>query len=95
MNKLLQVLNGISRIFSLSMIVISPLVIGLFIGIICYSNKTDEFGLLMLFLSGITGLVIGILLLKWVLKGNNAEFIAGTNASRDIDDAVRHDKRQQ
>jgi hypothetical protein len=76
------------------MIVISPLLIGLLIGVACYSNKINDFGLLLLFLSGIGGLVIGILFLKWVLKGNNAEFIAGANASRDIDDAVK-DKMQK
>ena len=48
-------------------IVLSPLLIGLFIGIVIYVNKTDNIGLIIGIVVTLTGLIAGILLMEdWV-----------------------------
>lgn len=97
MNKLLKLLEIIIEAFSFMKIVLSPLLIGLFIGIVFYVNKTDNIGLIIGIVVTLTGLIAGILLTLWARKksGSAVEFNARINASSDIDEIIRKDKSNQ
>ena len=92
MGKAKKIWNTLLRVVAILWIVIPFLLIGMFIGVFCYSNRRDVVGLILLILFSIGGLLAGMLVLRWFSKGNRAEYIAGTNASRDIDDIVRNDE---
>lgn len=74
-------------------IMASPTLIGAFIGVIIYLNKTDKIGLILASIVTIIGIVCGVLLANYAKrKGGTTEFIARVNASPDIDDAIRERK---
>lgn len=83
------------EVFSFLRIVISPLLIGCFIGIVVYTNKTDDVGLFIGVLFVIIGLIVGIKLAIWARKnqGSVTEFNARVNASPDIDEIIKKDKK--
>lgn len=83
------------EVFSFLRIVISPLLIGCFIGIVVYTNKTDDVGLFIGVLFVIIGLIVGIKLAIWARKnqGSATEFNARINASPDIDEIIKNDKK--
>jgi len=97
MNKLLKLLEIIIEAFSFMKIVLSPLLIGLFIGIVIYANKTDNVGLIIGVVVTFAGLITGILLALWARKnsGSAVEFNARVNASPDIDEIIKKDKSNQ
>jgi hypothetical protein len=97
MNKILKLLEVIVEAFSFMKIVLSPLLIGLFIGIVIYANKTDNVGLIIGGGVTFTGLIAGILLALWARKnsGSAVEFNARVNASPDIDEIIKKDKSNQ
>ena len=93
MNELRKFIYSIVRFLAILSFILPFVVVGLFIGIFCYANKTDWIGLTLLFVFSVGSLVIGIVVLRWFLKGNRMSYIAGTNASRDIDDIIKKDKK--
>lgn len=95
MDKLLKFFENIVEVFSFLRIVISPLLIGCFIGIVIYANKTDDIGFFIGLLFVIIGLVVGVKLAMWARKnqGSATEFNAQVNSSRDIDDIIKKDKK--
>ncbi len=94
MSKLLKLLEIIVEAISFMKIVLSPLLIGLFIGIVIYANKTDNVGLIIGIVVTIIGLIAGILLALWARKksGSALEFNTRINASPDIDEMIKKDK---
>ncbi len=94
MSKLHKLLENLVEAISFSKIVLSPLLIGLFIGIVIYANKTDGVGLIIGLIATLTGLVLGILLATWARKksGSATEFNSRINASPDIDEAIKKGK---
>jgi hypothetical protein len=88
-----KILNVILRVLTILWMVVPFFLIGLLIGIFCYANRTDFIGLILLFLFCVGGLIAGLLVLKWFSKGDRANYIAGTNSSRDIDDMIKKDKK--
>ncbi len=95
MSKFYKFIEGTIEVFSFLKIVISPLLIGLFIGIVIYANKTDDVGFFVGILFVIIGLVVGVKLAMWARKsqGSATEFNARVNASPDIDEIIRKDKK--
>jgi len=74
----------------------SPTLIGAFIGIVVYANKTDEIGLIIGVLITLCGIVCGILLANWAKrKMGTTEFMAKINASPDIDEAIRNQTQEK
>lgn len=94
MSKLHKLLENIVEAISFMKIVLSPLLIGLFIGVIVYANKTDSVGLFIGSAVSLTGLITGILLALWARKksGSATEFNSLINASPDIDEIIKKDK---
>ena len=93
MNKLLIVIEKLINAFAYLKIIASPTLIGVFIGIIIYSNWTNNTGLSIGILISLFGLVLGVLFAKWANKNGSAiDFISKVNASEDINEAVREDK---
>lgn len=95
MSKLHKVLEYIIEAFSSFKIVISPLLIGLFIGIVVYANKTNAIGLIIGIAITLIGLFAGIKLALWARKkqGSATAFNARINASPDIDEILKKDKK--
>ena len=74
----------------------SPTLIGLFIGIVVYANKTDEIGLVIAIGIAVCGIICGILLANWAKrKVGTTEFMARINASPDINEAVRNQNTEK
>jgi hypothetical protein len=72
-------------------IMVSPTLIGLFIGIIVYANKTDEVGFIIAIGIAVCGIICGILWANWAKrKGGTTEFMARINSSTDIDEAMKN-----
>ena len=94
MSKLHKLLENTVETISFMKIVLSPLLIGLFIGVIVYANKTDSIGLFIGSAISVTGLVTGILLALWARKksGSAVEFNSRINASPDIDEMIKKDQ---
>lgn len=95
MSKLYKLFENVIEAFSFLKIVISPFLIGLFIGIIVYANKTDSIGLIIGIAITLIGLFAGIKLALWARKkqGSATEFNARINASPDIDEIIKNDKK--
>lgn len=78
---------------SFSKIVLSPTLIGIFFGIVCYANKPDRVGLLLSIGISVIGFIAGVALAMWASKNGGAtEFTSRVNASPDISEAVKNDK---
>ena len=94
MSKLHRFLENVIEVFSFLKIVISPLLIGLFIGLVVYANKTDDVGFIIGVSIALIGLFLGIKLALWARKkqGSATEFNARINASPDIDEIIKKDK---
>ena len=77
-------------------IMASPTLIGFFIGIIVYANKTDEVGLMIAIGIAVIGIICGILLANWAKrKVGTTEFMSKINASPDIDEAMRNQSEKK
>lgn len=68
----------------------APSILGVFIGIVIYANKTDELGLALACGIGFVGILSGIILANTAnRKVGTSEFVARASASPDIDEAVK------
>ena len=91
--KFLQILIDFLNYFK---IMVSPTLIGFFIGIIVYANKTDEVGLMIAIGIAVSGIICGILLANWAKrKVGTTEFMSRINASPDIDEAMRNQSEKK
>ncbi len=96
MSKLHKLLENTIETISFMKIVVSPLLVALFIGIVIYANKTDTLGLMIGVIVTLAGLIAGILLALWTRKnGGASEFNSRVNASPDIDEMVREKKTKK
>ncbi len=94
MKMLAKFIEKIINIFSYLKIVASPTLIGILIGIIIYSNKTDTVGLFISIIVIACGLILGIIFAKWAKKNGGAtELLSNVNATPDIDEIIKKDKK--
>ena len=90
MDKLIKFLEKLVDFLNYLKIMASPTLIGAFIGLVVYANKTDDIGLYIAICITIFGIVCGVLLANSVKKKTGTtEFMARINASPDIDDAIK------
>lgn len=90
MDQILKWLEKSIEHFNYLKIMASPTLIGAFIGIVIYINKTDNLGLTIALIVTLSGIIGGILLANWAKrKTGTTEFISRVNASPDIDEAMK------
>lgn len=67
-------------------IVLSPLIIGIFIGFVCYINIKSDVGIILGIVSCILGLIAGILLAnnRWK-NGGTISFLSRISATSELD----------
>lgn len=92
MNLFIKLFEKLIDFWNYIRIMISPILISAFVGLIIYANKTDLVGLGIAILITICGCIVGVLLANWAKRnGGTTEFMGKVHASPDIDDAVKND----
>lgn len=90
MDTFLKIIAWIIEIVAFCRIVLSPWIVGTFIGLIVFGSFQNDSGLIIGCILSLTGLVIGVLWATRVWKKYGAtHFMGRIHASPDIDEAIR------
>ena len=88
-----KLLEFITKFLAWLQIVVSPLIVGIVIGIIVYANKTDSSGKVIAVSIASLGLILGIILATriWRKKGT-VEFISRVRSTPELDNKEEKEK---
>jgi uncharacterized membrane protein len=86
-----KIFENFIEIISFVKIVLSPLLVGLFLGIVAYAYIGEDTGVIVGMCLTLLGLISGILLARWAKKrsGSAEAFNSVIHASPDLDKIVK------